>query len=254
MLKGAGMGVEKGTMCIWIVREVGSVDCLVSHWLRAIKIQPAHSSSHRPPSSSVRHAALPSVGHSVRFSFSSSSLCRSTSASLPSQSFWNKFKNKKSDKDTDYRGGQSHMALARQRLLTLAYGDMETVRVVSLLPSLSPDAHSFLPSAATKLSCEDSRSIRFISPPTDTDTLGARGRRQRLDKASPRCHLQLASAYGICFSPCLCSSLLILLRSSPLRSHLAISLRTVHLRALSAILLTQCRTLISSLDRVVQRM
>ncbi|KAH0827161.1 hypothetical protein J3R83DRAFT_4852 [Lanmaoa asiatica] len=53
----------------------------------------------------------------------------STSASLPSQSFWNKFKNKKSDKDSEYRERQSHMALARQRLLTLAYGDMETVRV-----------------------------------------------------------------------------------------------------------------------------
>ncbi|KAG9318692.1 hypothetical protein JVU11DRAFT_787 [Chiua virens] len=53
----------------------------------------------------------------------------STSASLPSQSFWNKFKNKKSDKDSDYRERQSQMALARQRLLTLAYGDMETVRV-----------------------------------------------------------------------------------------------------------------------------
>lgn len=42
------------------------------------------------------------------------------------------------------------------------------------------------------------------------------------------------------------------LRSSPLKSHLAISLRAVYLCALSMSLLTQ--SLISSLDRVVQRM
>lgn len=54
----------------------------------------------------------------------------STSASLPSQSFWGKLKGKKQDKDTDYREKQAQMALARQRLLTLAYGDMETVRML----------------------------------------------------------------------------------------------------------------------------
>lgn len=102
----------------------------------------------------VRHAPLPSVCPSMHLPFCPLSFhYRSTSASLPSQSFWNKFKNKKSDKDSDYREKQSHMALARQRLLTLAYGDMETVRVVSVL-SLCPSAHSWLPSAATKLSCE----------------------------------------------------------------------------------------------------
>ncbi|KAF9230854.1 hypothetical protein BU15DRAFT_56798 [Melanogaster broomeanus] len=41
---------------------------------------------------------------------------RTTNASLPSQSFWGKSKNKN--------------ALARQRILILAYGDMETVRVL----------------------------------------------------------------------------------------------------------------------------
>ncbi|KAH7889215.1 hypothetical protein F5I97DRAFT_1827122 [Phlebopus sp. FC_14] len=60
----------------------------------------------------------------------------STSASLPSQSFWGKFKNKKSDKESDYREKQAQMALARQRLLTLAYGDMETVR---MLPQTFPE-------------------------------------------------------------------------------------------------------------------
>ena len=53
---------------------------------------------------------------------------RSTNGSLPSQSFWGKFK-PRGGKDSD-RNGQ--MALSRQRLLTLAYGDMETIRMASL--------------------------------------------------------------------------------------------------------------------------
>jgi hypothetical protein len=62
---------------------------------------------------------------------------RSTNASLPSQSFWGKFKGGgggggggKNNKD-DMREQQAQMAIARQRLLTLAYGDMETIRMVS---------------------------------------------------------------------------------------------------------------------------
>lgn len=54
----------------------------------------------------------------------------STSGSLPNHSFWGKFKGKKSDKESEYRDKQAQMALARQRLLTLAYGDMETVRML----------------------------------------------------------------------------------------------------------------------------
>lgn len=53
---------------------------------------------------------------------------RSTSASLPSQSFWGKFKPKNKE---DMRDRQAQMALARQRLLTMAFGDMETIRMVS---------------------------------------------------------------------------------------------------------------------------
>ncbi|KAG2158181.1 uncharacterized protein EDB93DRAFT_1077407 [Suillus bovinus] len=62
------------------------------------------------------------------------SSCRSTSASLPTQSFWGKFKKK--DKESEFRERQAQMALARQRLLTLAYEDMETVRV---LPNSFPE-------------------------------------------------------------------------------------------------------------------
>ncbi|KAJ8482107.1 hypothetical protein ONZ45_g15069 [Pleurotus djamor] len=50
----------------------------------------------------------------------------STSASLPSQSFWNKLRPKTNKEDTTR---QAQMALARQRLLTLAYGEMETIRM-----------------------------------------------------------------------------------------------------------------------------
>ncbi|KAF8654201.1 hypothetical protein AX16_003728 [Volvariella volvacea WC 439] len=53
----------------------------------------------------------------------------STSASLPpSSSFWGKFKPKKPE--PDLREMQGHMAIARQRLLTLAYEDMETIRML----------------------------------------------------------------------------------------------------------------------------
>ena len=101
-----------------------TVDCLVS----AINISLSIVHHNHPLSMLLSPAYVPP---SLRVS-PSISLHRSTSASLPSQSFWNKFKNKKSDKDSEYREKHSHMALARQRLLTLAYGDMETVRVVSV--------------------------------------------------------------------------------------------------------------------------
>jgi hypothetical protein len=51
---------------------------------------------------------------------------RSTSGSLPSQSFWGKFK-PKNNKDIDR---DAQMALSRQRLLTLVFGEMETIRMV----------------------------------------------------------------------------------------------------------------------------
>ncbi|THH08658.1 hypothetical protein EW146_g8924 [Bondarzewia mesenterica] len=59
----------------------------------------------------------------------------STNASLPSTpSFWSKFKGGSGGKkqEPEHRPQQVQMALSRQRLLTLVYGDMETVR---MLPS-----------------------------------------------------------------------------------------------------------------------
>ncbi|KAH7918069.1 hypothetical protein BV22DRAFT_918406 [Leucogyrophana mollusca] len=53
----------------------------------------------------------------------------STSASLPSQSFWGRIENKKPDKESEFQK-QAQMAPVRQCLLTLAYGDMENLRLL----------------------------------------------------------------------------------------------------------------------------
>ena len=57
---------------------------------------------------------------------------RSTDASLPSAgSLWSKFTKKGGPgRDEDKAIQQAQMALARQRLVTLVFGDMETVRMV----------------------------------------------------------------------------------------------------------------------------
>jgi hypothetical protein len=60
---------------------------------------------------------------------------RASNVSLPSASFWSKLKpgGGKNLKEADIRQQQQQqMALSRQRLLTLVYGDMETVRMVSV--------------------------------------------------------------------------------------------------------------------------
>ncbi|KAI0807545.1 hypothetical protein C8Q74DRAFT_1213433 [Fomes fomentarius] len=54
-----------------------------------------------------------------------------SNASLPSsQGFWGRFKTPKTPKEPDLREQQAHLALSRQRLLTLAFDDMETVRML----------------------------------------------------------------------------------------------------------------------------
>ncbi|KAI0797981.1 hypothetical protein C8Q75DRAFT_801883 [Abortiporus biennis] len=52
-----------------------------------------------------------------------------SNASLPGQGFWGRFKTPKS-KEMELREKQAQMALTRQRLLTLAFGDMETIRML----------------------------------------------------------------------------------------------------------------------------
>ncbi|KIP09610.1 hypothetical protein PHLGIDRAFT_126197 [Phlebiopsis gigantea 11061_1 CR5-6] len=55
-----------------------------------------------------------------------------SNASLPSNGFWGKFKTPKGGKEMklEQQQPQAAMPLARQRLLTLAFGDMETIRVL----------------------------------------------------------------------------------------------------------------------------
>lgn len=64
-------------------------------------------------------------------------ISRVSNASLPSQGgFWGRFKSPKGGKDMKLEQPSQQppqMALSRQRLLTLAFGDMETIRIVSLL-------------------------------------------------------------------------------------------------------------------------
>lgn len=64
-------------------------------------------------------------------------LFRSSNAGLPGAAgFWGKWRSPKGGKDMSLNqpAAQPQMALQRQRLLTLAFGDMETIRVVSVEP------------------------------------------------------------------------------------------------------------------------
>lgn len=74
---------------------------------------------------------------------------RASNASLPSQGFWGRFKTPKGGKEMklEQQQPQPAMPLARQRLLTLAFGDMETIRVVCAFATAlqSPDAASDCP-------------------------------------------------------------------------------------------------------------
>ncbi|KAJ3551115.1 hypothetical protein NM688_g4923 [Phlebia brevispora] len=53
-----------------------------------------------------------------------------SNASLPSQGFWARLKTPKGGKEMDIKQVPPSMALARQRLLTLAFGEMETIRML----------------------------------------------------------------------------------------------------------------------------
>ena len=85
------------------------------------------------PPFTYNHASLSSVSTYPLFSRSPSFSPRASNASLPGQGFWSKLKpggGGKNMKESDLRQQQQPMALSRQRLLTLVYGDMETVRMV----------------------------------------------------------------------------------------------------------------------------
>ncbi len=95
-----------------------------------------------PPPSSLQHVALSRVSATQRFlarygrNLITASFDSNSNASLPnSQGFWGRFKTPKVNKDAER---QAHLALSRQRLLTLVFDDMETIKIASTLPSISP--------------------------------------------------------------------------------------------------------------------
>ena len=162
----AGHGEWKHVL--WIVRELGSVDCLVSPGCALSK---SSLLTHRPPSSSVRHAALPSVGRSIHFYFSSlpSPADPPVPASPPSRSGTNSRTRRATRTPTIAKGRATWLSpdSVSSPLRTATWRPSES----SVSPFPLPSAHSSLPSAATKLSCEDSRSTRLVYPPTDTHTV-----------------------------------------------------------------------------------
>lgn len=99
---------------------------------------------HKTISSLFYHAPLTCVRapslHSSLHPRSSSILLffnRSTSTSLPAQSFWGKLKPK--NKEGDLRQQAAQMAMTRQRLLTLVFGEQETLHLVRIW------SHSYYP-------------------------------------------------------------------------------------------------------------
>jgi hypothetical protein len=89
-----------------------------------------------PPREHLQFISSPSF--KLLFSFR-----RGSNASLPSTGFWSKLKpgGGRNSKEADMRQQQQpQMALSRQRLLTLVYGDMETVRMVSTFQITRPIA------------------------------------------------------------------------------------------------------------------
>jgi hypothetical protein len=139
---------------------------------------------------------------------------RGSNASLPSSSFWSKLKpgGGKNAKEVDMRQQQQpqpQMALSRQRLLTLVYGDMETVRMVCTFNPLS-----LLSSDVTRpiVTSEASKYIRRTSPPSPSlpvppiDSMfflctGTRCPSQRLGKAPAGCSVRPSGPNRLCSHP-----------------------------------------------------
>lgn len=83
------------------------------------------------------HAHIASVSLRVIYAaiYMLISACRVSNASLPGGGgFWSKFKTPKGGKEINLmqekQSQQAQMSLTRQRLLTICFGDMETIRMV----------------------------------------------------------------------------------------------------------------------------
>ena|ERR1700683_4198030 len=112
---------------------------------------------------------------------------RSTNGSLPSQSFWGKFKGK-TNKEAEFRERQAQMSLSRQRLLTLAYDDRETIRMVCTIFRVAyrlTDVHFSFPILTLYVYvASDRKSILIICRNS-----------RRLPESGQDHHLKLASVY-----------------------------------------------------------
>lgn len=83
------------------------------------------------------------------------------------------------------RDRQAQMALARQRLLTMAFGDMETIRMVGLSYQVRGAPLTNCSIAPQQLHCKLSQELHF--PLFLTPFAGTRSCGQRVDQASSRC-------------------------------------------------------------------
>ncbi len=96
-------------------------------------LSPAYESEHKPSFFASKYSYLTRRFASAVRVPSTPAGYSSTNASLPSASFWSKLGGKKGGPN-DKALQQAQMALSRQRLVTLVYGEMETVRMVSPSP------------------------------------------------------------------------------------------------------------------------
>ena len=125
-------------------------------------------------------------------------LDRSTSASLPAQSFFDALKPK--NKENDVRNKQAKRGLARQRLLILAYGEMETVVIVRMYPSYV--THISLKTLENSSLIVMQCVWRLLNTSNnDWRLTGTRCRCPRLDKAT-RGSLQFTRSSRVCFTSC----------------------------------------------------
>ena len=148
------------------------------------------SSSSSSSSSSYPLPALSSVLPGMQ-SLSLASTPSTSSGSLPSRSFWGKYKTKTNESDSPQRPAQ--MALQRQPLLTLAYGDMETIRMVRAVFTLSISC--VLISFSVRWQLPNNFAVRSMFSFTAVvrgrlmGSIGPRRPCERLDETAARCDL-----------------------------------------------------------------
>lgn len=104
------------------------------------------------------------------------------------------------------RDRQAQMALSRQRLLTMAFGDMETIQMVGRSFSFRMVRLTDTSVAPKQLSCKLSYNLTL--PLSLTLFIGTGSFGKRLDEASPRCPILPAYTRRICIAPRCCEATL----------------------------------------------